>query len=167
MDDGVQFPTYTYQQALKKSGLIMPYTLLQDDKVAMLKKILLLSRMDETELRVLAEKCLQESRGPHVMLFEEGAAGDKMYMIVSGQVIVSRKSHYGQQQIAVLGPGDFFGEIALIKHVPRTARVTTKTACQFLTLDMHNFIQLYATLPGHVRDDMQIIVAKRLAQLRM
>jgi len=119
------------------------------------------------DLRVLAERCQVEGFGPKVMIFEEGARGDKMYMIESGQVIVSKKSHYGQQQIAVLGPGDFFGEIAILKHIPRTARVTTKTACQFLTLDMHNFLQIYANLPGHVRDDMQIIVAKRLAQLRM
>lgn len=145
----------------------MPYATLGHDKVAMLKKIMLLSRMDDVDLRLLAEKCQIEQCGPKVQLFEEGDRGEKMYMIESGQVIVSRKSHYGQQQVAVLGPGDFFGEIALIKHVPRTARCTTKTACQFLTLDMHNFIAIYANLPGHVRDDMQIIVAKRLAQLRL
>ena len=141
-------------------------TLGQQDKVSMLKKILLLSRMDEPDLRVLSEKCQIESAPAKKIVVEEGDRGDKMYMIESGQVIVSRKTHYGQRQIAVLGPGDFFGEISILKHIPRTARVTTKTNCQFLTLDMLNFLKIYEHLPAHVRDDMQIIVAKRLAGLR-
>ncbi len=58
------------------------------------------------------------------VVFEEGSAGDLMYVVVSGRLEVFRKDALGGEvRLAVLGEGDVFGEIAILEHVRRTASV--------------------------------------------
>jgi CRP/FNR family transcriptional regulator, cyclic AMP receptor protein len=55
-------------------------------------------------------------------LFEEGSAGDKVYLILEGKVRISRTvPGIGEETLAVLGAGDYFGEMALIDDFPRSA----------------------------------------------
>src|SRR5437764_10890959 len=58
-------------------------------------------------------------------LFRAGDAGDSMYLIEKGKIQISMKSSDGEELIlAVLGQGDFFGEMALIDGHPRSANAT-------------------------------------------
>lgn len=62
------------------------------------------------------------------IVFVEGEPGDRMYVLVEGKVKVGRRSGDGRESlIAVMGPGDAFGELALFDPGPRTATVTTLT----------------------------------------
>lgn len=70
----------------------------------------------------------------HVVI-REGEQGDKLYLIVRGEVEVARTGEDGELiRLAVLEDGDHFGEIALLQNIPRTATVTTLTPAFFLTL---------------------------------
>ncbi|MGW0163366.1 Crp/Fnr family transcriptional regulator [Mycobacterium sp. NPDC003323] len=61
-------------------------------------------------------------------IFVEGEPGDRLYMLVEGKVKVGRRSVDGRESlIAVMGPGDTFGELALFDPGPRTATVATLT----------------------------------------
>lgn len=135
-----------------------------DTKLEMLKRVPILERIDLPRLKMLADKFQFENAPNNHMVFDEGDMGKRLYIIVSGRVLVSKKDFYGQKEIAKLGPGDFFGEIALLKNVPRTARITTLSACQFLCLGAKEFIEMYAEFPPHIRDDIQLIIAKRLQE---
>jgi CRP/FNR family transcriptional regulator len=61
------------------------------------------------------------------VIFHEGDEGVGMYVIVEGEVKVTR----GEAQLATLGPGDFFGEMALLDHFRRSATITAskQTTC--------------------------------------
>ncbi len=74
------------------------------------------------------------------MIIRQGDQGDKFYIVKSGQVevIISRKDE-PDLMAAKLSRGDYFGEIALIKNVPRTASVKTVADCSLLVLERKDF----------------------------
>jgi voltage-gated potassium channel len=76
------------------------------------------------------------------VLARRGQVGDCMYFIVQGEVeaLIKPKPH-------VMGPGDFFGEIALLTGGPRTATVVTLTQCRLLVLDIADFRAIAASRP--------------------
>jgi len=79
--------------------------------------------------------------------------GDALYIIVSGKVKVSRYGEDGREIIlTTLGPGDFFGEMALLDSEPRSADVTTKEDSLVLLLKRDDFI-------AHIRKYPSVAVA--------
>ena len=79
----------------------------------------------------------------------EGDPGDKFYIIVRGRVNAFHKSPRGPHEApAILGDGDYFGEVALLRDVPRTATVETLTPSIFLTLTAAQFYDLVHDAPG-------------------
>ena len=77
------------------------------------------------------------------MLIEEGAAGREFFVLVEGTVDVERKG----KKIDSLGPGDFFGETALLTDRPRNATVTTSSTVRALVLTKQRFRQLLGQNP--------------------
>ena len=72
---------------------------------------------------------------PGEVLVREGGVGRESFIIVSG---LSRVTLQGEP-VATLGPGDFFGEMALLDRHPRTATVTAVTPMHLLVLDARSF----------------------------
>ncbi len=115
--------------------------------------------------QMLADKCSVIDCDKDQIIIEQGEVGDTLYLIVHGRVIVSIKNEsLGQwTKINTLFTGDVFGEIAILRNIPRTARITTETACTFLTINARNFLEAYQDFPPRSRDNIQLIVEKRLA----
>lgn len=91
--------------------------------------------------------------------------GDRLYIIIKGTVEVCVKTNSkGWKRINTLGPGDVFGEIAILRNIRRTARIVTITACQFLTINAKDFLDVYQYFPARARDNIQLVVAKRLQE---
>ena len=100
---------------------------------------------------------LVETRLPAgTVVFRQGDPGDRFYVIADGEVEIEGKRH---------GPGGFFGEIALLRDVPRTATVTTATEVRLLALEREEFI---AAVTGHEPSAAaaEAIVSARLGSLR-
>jgi CRP-like cAMP-binding protein len=100
---------------------------------------------------------LVETRLPAgTIVFRQGDRGDRFYVIADGEVEIEGKRH---------GPGGFFGEIALLKDVPRTATVTAVTDVRLLALEREEFI---AAVTGHEPSAAaaEAIVSARLGSLR-
>jgi len=96
----------------------------------------------ELEFGIIAEisKMLHIKRfRKNEQIIKEGNFGDSMYFILKGSVLV-----YNDKIKTTLESGDFFGEIALLKNIPRTANVMAKERCELLeltTYDFKNFIK--------------------------
>ena len=94
-------------------------------------------------------------------IVREGETGDRFYVIASGEVDVI----VGGQPTAKLDPGDYFGEIALLREVPRTATVVARTDVELFTLDRDEFV---TAVTGHPesRDAADAVIGARLGTLR-
>lgn len=94
-------------------------------------------------------------------VFREGEAGSEMYIIESGMLDVLRHAR-GPKPLAELGPGDFFGEMAILEDQPRFASVRARTPCRLLRVDRAAFAAM-------LRDNFEIavrIMRKLVARLR-
>lgn len=79
--------------------------------------------------------------GSGQFVFREGQAGDDMYIIESGLIEIVRQVR-GNDPIAVLEPGDFFGEMAILEDQPRFASARAKGNCRLLKIDRAAFGEL-------------------------
>lgn len=94
------------------------------------------------------------------VIVRRGDEGDHFYVIAEGQVEVTATEH-ATGPTTTEGPGDFFGEIALLRGVPRTATVTATTDVALLALERGEFI---AAVTGHAGSAMaaDAVVVDRL-----
>jgi CRP/FNR family cyclic AMP-dependent transcriptional regulator len=77
------------------------------------------------------------------IIFEENSHGNEMYVIHSGLVKISTRAPGQEVVLATLGPGEFFGEIALVDSGPRTATATAdEDDTQLVVLDQDKFVYL-------------------------
>jgi CRP-like cAMP-binding protein/Na+/melibiose symporter-like transporter len=94
-------------------------------------------------------------------IVREGEAGDRFYVIESGEVEVLGEGRVINEE----GPGEYFGEIALLREVPRTATVRAKTDVELRALERDDFI---AAVTGHAEsaEAADSVIATRLSSLR-
>src|SRR4029079_15029513 len=81
------------------------------------------------------------------VLVHEGARESQFYLVVDGQAKVTR----GRKTVATLGPGEYFGELALLDPGPRNATVTAVSDMEVLELGSREFGGLLEEVPGIAR----------------
>ncbi|MEW5872394.1 MAG: cyclic nucleotide-binding domain-containing protein [Chloroflexota bacterium] len=82
------------------------------------------------------------------VVFSQGERADKFYIVLEGKVRVTRKDGRRTRLVNVLGPGDYFGEMALLFHFPRTASITTASPVSLLRLTREGFQTLLGDYPS-------------------
>ena len=112
-------------------------------EIQLLRSIPIFGPLPAPSLEGLARELETMEVHPGDVVVREGDRGEEYYAIASGQLTVSQ----GGQAIRVLSRGDGFGELALIRDVPRSASVTADTAAQLYSLRKDLFIQ---TVTGHL-----------------
>ena len=126
----------------------------------LLRKVSLLSLLPEPTLEALARALTRVEVAAGEAFIREGDAGEVFYVVESGTVEVTKEGRH----VAHLGPGDYVGEIALLRDVPRTATVTATSAAVLQALDREHFIPA-VTGQGEFRDAADAAIATRLAML--
>jgi MFS family permease len=130
-------------------------------ELALLRSIPLFKPLPATTIDQLASSLVSVSATPGTEIIRQGEPGDRFYVIASGEVDVFADG----RQRPTLGPGGYFGEIALLRDVPRTATVTAKTDVDLYALDRDEFL---SAVTGHPEsaEAADAVVASRLAGLR-
>jgi CRP-like cAMP-binding protein len=116
----------------------------RDDYLDHLGSIPLFSALPRKDLQKIAKASDEVSVDAERTLVEEGATGHEAYVIVEGEARVSRNG----VDVARLGPGDHFGELALLDGGPRTATVTADTPMRLLVLGQREFSGALDEVPG-------------------
>jgi CRP/FNR family transcriptional regulator, cyclic AMP receptor protein len=129
----------------------------RDEKLEHLKRVPLFARMGTAELERLGQLADEVEVGLDEVLAEQGRVGHEFFIVLDGWVMVLD----GGTPITKLGPGDFFGEIALLESVPRTATVRAEGIVRLLVIGHREFHALMDEFPT-VRRAVLDAVADRL-----
>jgi CRP-like cAMP-binding protein len=108
-----------------------------------LSTIPLFSSLTDADLLELANWFDVQTAGEGVRLTGEGAAGYSFFILTQGSAVVTSEG----ADLATLGPGDFFGEIAILGNGRRSATVTTTSPAKLLVMFGTEFRQLQQALP--------------------
>jgi CRP-like cAMP-binding protein len=126
-------------------------------KVELIRGVPLFSRCSKKELAEVAKLADEIDFRAGKVLIREGAAGREFFVLVDGSVDV----HRGGKRVRTMGPGDFFGEIALIARTPRTATVTAATDVDLLVVTAQAFRMLLDHQP-QIASKVLMALAERL-----
>ncbi len=120
----------------------------QQYKIQLLKRMDWFAAMPEEELTIVANKTETKRFKRNDLLFHRGDMGDAFYIIIQGWVSAFVTSPTGSRIVLNhLGPGEIFGEMALLEDKPRSATIMAITPLEVLTLDQNEFL---AILQNHV-----------------
>jgi len=121
----------------------------------------------------VAENVLYEKYGQTISagteIFREGEPGERMYIIQSGTVRISKEFDGKLHVLAELGKGEFFGEMAIVSRIERTATVTAVTDTYLLSFDRQGFesmIEKNAKIAMNVIDKLSRRLAEANAQIQ-
>ena len=130
-------------------------------KKAFLKSLPLFSDLKDKDLGHLIEALHSRIYHEGEVLFLEGDIGRALFIVESGRVELTKKDSSGKPRpLAMLGPGDFFGEMALLEHLPRSASavVTEKSHIHLLYRSRIEPIM-------HYQPNIGMSIMRHLAQL--
>ncbi len=117
------------------------------EEVDMLRRIPLFAQIEGPKLKLIAFTSERVAFDAGHTLFRQGDAANAAYVIVEGKAEVIVETPGGPVVVAVLGPNDFFGEIAILCDVPRTASVRADTRLTTLRISKELFLRLIKEFP--------------------
>jgi CRP/FNR family transcriptional regulator, cyclic AMP receptor protein len=128
-------------------------------KVESLSRAPLFENLSKDELRQLAGVTEDLEVDAGKVLCREGEMAREFFVIIDGEVDVTRDG----DRLRTLSDGDFFGEIALIEDIPRTATVTATTPLRFFVLTRQSFWGMIERMPDVERKVLRALAKRVLA----
>jgi CRP-like cAMP-binding protein len=116
----------------------------------------LFSSCSKRELQKIARAGDEVSVEAGRVLVDQGDIGREAFVILEGTAVVKRNG----RRIAMLGPGDHFGELSLLDHGPRTATVVTDTDTNVLVLGSRQFAGVLDEVPTMARKLMAALASR-------
>jgi CRP/FNR family transcriptional regulator len=114
----------------------------------LLRRVPLFSELSEEELSGIADVAIPRSYPKGVRVFHEGDRSDACYIVRNGDLRVTREHPDGRAiALATLGPGDIFGELAMLDGEARSASVESLSECDLLALPAGDVRRLLASTP--------------------
>jgi MFS family permease len=130
----------------------------QADVIEHLRAVTMLRPLPISTIEHLARNVREESADPGQVVIKQGQVGDRFYVIIDGEVEVKENGHL----LRVMSAGESFGEIALLRDVPRTTTVQARTPLTLYALDRRHFVP---TVSGYSESaaEAEVVVETRLA----
>lgn len=134
---------------------------------AFLREVRLFKEIAPPELHELAQRLRERALRKGQVLFREGEPGDEMFLVRRGTIVVSKAvTGRVEQVLARMGPGDFFGEMSLFDHSPRSAAVQAESDVALLVLDRPNLQHLIDLSPRAAAGFFHALVGVFIERLR-
>jgi CRP-like cAMP-binding protein len=112
-----------------------------------LRRVPLFAELQKKQLRSLAKWTSTRNFNEGQVIVSEGQSGLGLYIIESGRVKVTQKTATGEREIRQMGPGESFGELALLDNSPRGATVSAAEPTTCVLLDKVQFLAELRTYP--------------------
>src|SRR5688572_18925935 len=126
--------------------------------VSLLAEVPLFQLLDADERAALAQLMEQANFPCGYRIFQEGEAGDRMYVVCSGGVELATTDKLGQKLVLTTASrGDLFGELSLLDHGPRTAHATVIEDAELLVLDRATLVDFIRRRPEVALDMMAVM----------
>jgi CRP-like cAMP-binding protein len=129
-----------------------------NQKIDLIRKVPLFARCSRAELKEIALLADEIDLHEGKEMTREGAPGREFFVLLEGTADVKKN----RRRVNRLGPGDFFGEIALVSHEPRTATVIATSPVRALVITDRSFRRLLDDAP-QVQTKVMEAMAERLA----
>ena len=127
-----------------------------------LKNVFFFKNLSDDEIKLVLAFCHEESFEPGKILFIEGSMADRFYIVLEGTVEVWKNySDPKPDLLGIHGCGHFFGEMALVDELPRSATVVAKEPTKVLFLyrnDFHELIMKHSSIALSVMRSMSFLV---------
>lgn len=128
----------------------------KDEKLEHLSKVRLFAALPKKDLTLLG-RASDEVRVPAgKVLVEQGKPGFEFYLILDGKASVHRSG----RRVASLGPGEYFGELAVLDRRPRNATIKADTDMELLVLGQREFSGLLDEVPGLAHKLLQTMAGR-------
>ncbi len=133
------------------------------DNIELLQKSLLFRGSNREELELAIGLFLERQIKPNTTIFTEKMPAESLYIIKSGNVMISVMAGEGEEKLLLrLGPGDFFGELALLQEESRMVSARSESAVELLVLTRKDF-QALMELDPRTASRVLLSISKLLA----
>jgi len=138
-----------------------------DYRTEQLRGVRFFEGLKPAALDLIAKVAVEEAHSLGTKLFCHGEPGDRLYLILEGKIRISREvAGMGEEALAVLGPGQVFGEMALLDESPRSADAIVHERCRLLAIPKGAFDDLLFLHKELAYEVLQSFVRLLTARLR-
>lgn len=121
--------------------------------------------IDDDSIKDLVEHSTLLGAPPGSIIIEEGEVGESLYIVIYGNLRVSHDVQNRHLNLALLNPGDYFGEWSLLTGAPRTATVSALSQVELVAIDRSSFLEFVQSHP-EIRDRIDLEAHNRNDQLK-
>ena len=132
--------------------------------IELLRSMDLFAGLPDEELAKITRLLKEHKVSENEVIFHQGDPGDSLYIVLQGRVRIASGDQYGKERVlAFYGPGEFFGDMAVLTGAPRSATASASTNVRLLQLRKDDFDLLVATSVGIMRAMMQVMIERQAA----
>ena len=132
--------------------------------VDLLRSMDIFAELPDAELSKIARMLKERRFAENELIFSEGEPGDGLYIVLHGRIRIGTTDQLGRERVlAFYGPGEFFGDMAVLTGAPRSASATASTDARLLQLRKDDFDLLATTNVGMMRGMLRVMVDRQTA----
>ena len=124
--------------------------------------------LTEADAESICSKLRELSFGPNDVILQEGDGTQALWMVLSGEVTVSRNHDEQERILAVLNAGDLFGEMSFVRQAPHSASIIAVQSVKVACFDRQDFLTLAAHRPDagiQILSNIAAVLSERLRRM--
>lgn len=130
------------------------------EKIIVLNKVPLFSALKTEDIHMISTIASEEAHEDGHILFREGDVGDKLFIVVSGNVLILKNKDGVETPIITLKENNFLGELALFDAETRTATARCVGSCTFLVIERNDMEQLAHEYPAIAFGFIKVLISR-------